>query len=151
MVKFCNGSPCIFAGDFNSEPDQPLYNMISSGKVCQSTMNLLMKGKDYLDTLLRIREKVRLEFSPLLNTRSCRANGIILILGCKSEPHEHSDLSLESWIDYPKFCVHCMSFSEWIFYYVILLNVINLSFVDPCIFYPCPVYMFRKWWMWWRV
>ena len=58
MVKFSDGSQCILAGDFNTQPDMPLYKMITSGTVCDDTINILLSSNHYIDSKMLIGEQV---------------------------------------------------------------------------------------------
>ena len=62
MVKFSDGSQCILAGDFNTQPDMPLYKMITSGTVCDDTINILLSSNHYIDSKVLIDEKVCIIF-----------------------------------------------------------------------------------------
>ena len=62
LMKFAGSSPCVLAGDFNTQPDMPLYQMILSGCVCEDTMNLLTSDEGcYVDSKLMVDKQVNVE------------------------------------------------------------------------------------------
>ena len=62
LMKFAGSSPCVLAGDFNTQPDMPLYQMILSGCVCEDTMDLLTSDEGcYVDSKLTVDKQVNVE------------------------------------------------------------------------------------------
>lgn len=58
MRKFADGVPCILAGDFNTQPDMPLYQMIIDGQASAETMSRFHTEKRYIDHKMKIHDQV---------------------------------------------------------------------------------------------
>ena len=59
MRKYSDGAPCIVTGDFNTQPDMPLYQMMTDGQASANTMNRFHTAKRYIDHKMKVHGQVR--------------------------------------------------------------------------------------------
>jgi len=81
MIKFADGAACILAGDFNTQPDMPLYQIISKGLVCDNTMNLLRSGDNYIDSNIMVDEQHVLDILEGIRLRAQLNSAYIDVMG----------------------------------------------------------------------